>query len=172
MNDRPLHLSRRGFLARASIAAASGLLAAPYVRSQSKTAPEFHGAIIGHGEFRYRVDKQWSKADPEKVPVKDCHEMVQAGDGRLFLLTNHKQNNVLIYDAAGTLLGTWTLGLSAAHGLTLNREANGQEFLYITDNSGRVVKTTLDGQIMLELPHAAKCDAYTCLLYTSPSPRD
>lgn len=160
MND-PLHLSRRGFVARATLAATGSLLAAPYVRSQSKTAPEFHGTIIGHGEFRCRVDMQWSKAAPEKAPVKDCHEMIQAGDGRLFLLTNHKQNNILIYNPAGALLGTWTLGLGAAHGLTLNREADGREFLYVTDNSGRVMKTTLDGQVVLELPHAAKCGAYT-----------
>lgn len=136
-------------------------LAAPFIRAQSKTAPEFHGEVVGHGEFRYRVDKLWSQADSAKTPVKDCHEMVQAADGRLFLLTNHKQNNVLIYDVKGALLGTWTLGLGGAHGLTLHREADGREFLYLTDpGAGRVVKTTLQGQIVLELPHPAKVEAY------------
>lgn len=116
---------------------------------------------MGHGAFRYRVDKLWSQADPTKTPVKDCHEMVQSADGRLFLLTNHKQNNVLIYDVKGALLGTWTLGLGGAHGLTLHREADEREFLYLTDPSaGRVVKATLDGKIVLELPHPAKVEAY------------
>ncbi len=149
-------LSRRRF-----VVSTASALATPYLRAQSKTAPEFHGEIVGHGEFRYRVDKLWSLADPAKTPVKDCHEMVQSSDGRLFLLTNHKQNNVLIYDVKGALLGMWTLGLGGAHGLTLHREADGKEFLYLTDpGAGRVVKATLDGQLVLELLHPAKCDAY------------
>lgn len=156
MNSSSISLNRRCFAV-----GAISTLAMPYLRAQSKTAPEFHGEIVGQGEFRYRVDKLWSQADPAKTPVKDCHEMVQAGDGRLFLLTNHKQNNVLIYDVKGALLGTWTLGLSGAHGLTLHREADGKEYLYLTDpGAGRVVKATLEGQLVLELPHPAKCDAY------------
>lgn len=149
-------LSRRRFTA-----GAAATLAMPFVRAQSKTAPEFHGVTVGHGEFRYRVDKLWSQADAAKTPVKDCHEMAQASDGRLFMLTNHAQNNVLIYDVKGALLGTWTLKFGGAHGLTLHREADGKEFLYITDpGSGRVVKATLEGQVVLELPHATKCGAY------------
>jgi len=71
--------------------------------------------------------------------------MIQAPDGRLFLLTNHPQNNVLIYDPDGTLLSTWTLQMSGAHGLTFH-----EGHLYICDTSGRVVRATLDGQIVLE----------------------
>ena len=103
----------------------------------------YHGAIVGHGDFRYRVDKLWCLADKAKHPVKDCHEMVQSADGRLFLVTNHKQNNVLVFDVGGKVLDAWTLGLSAGHGLTLHREADGKEYLYLTDNSGRVIKATL-----------------------------
>lgn len=135
-------------------------MVAPHIRAQSKTAPEFHGEVVGHGEFRYRVDKLWSKADPAKTPVKDCHEMVQASDGRLFMITNHKQNNVLIYDKSGALLGSWTLGFSGGHGLTIHCEASGTEFLYATDTAGRVVKATLDGKVVLELPNAAKTGIY------------
>ncbi len=140
-------ISRRALLTAA--------VAAPFLRTQAKTAPEFHGSIVGHGSHRYRVDKLWSQADPGKTPVKDCHEMVQVPDGRLFLLTNHPQNNILIYDTQGALLGTWTLKLGAAHGLTF-----AGEHLYICDNGGRVVKTTLDGQIVLELPHPVKEGVY------------
>jgi peptidylamidoglycolate lyase len=149
------------FSRRRFTAGAAATLAMPFVRAQSKTAPEFHGEIVGHGEFRYRVNKLWSQADVTKTPVKDCHEMAQAVDGRLFMLTNHAQNNVLIYDVKGALLGSWTLKFGGAHGLTLHREVDGKEFLYITDpGSGRVVKATLEGQVVLELPHATKCGAY------------
>ena len=149
-------LSRRSFLA-SSIAA----LAAPKLLAQAGATPAHHGAIVGHGEFRYRVDKLWCQADKAKHPVKDCHEMVPSADGRLFLITNLKQNNVLVFDVAGKVLDAWTLGLSAGHGLTLHREADGTEYLYLTDNSGRVIKATLDGKAVLELPHAQKCGAYS-----------
>ncbi len=140
--------TRRQFLTTA-------VLAAPFVQTLAKTAPEFHGAIIGHGSHRYRVDKLWSQADAAKTPVKDCHEMVQVPDGRLFLLTNHRQNNVLIYDVKGALLGQWTLGMSGAHGLTFH-----DGHLYICETTGRVVKATLDGQIVLELPNPTKEGIY------------
>lgn len=116
--------------------------------------------VIGHGGFRYRVDKLWSKADPGKFPVRDCHEMVQAGDGRLFLVTNEPRNNVLIYAKTGELLGSWTLGMKGAHGLGLHRDGAGVENLYVTDTGGRVVKVTLEGKVELELPGAVACGAY------------
>jgi len=147
---------------RAFIAGAASLVAAPYLKVHSKTAPDFHGAVIGHGEFRYRVDKLWSKADPSTHPVKDCHEMIQAGDGRLFMLTNQAKNNILIYAVDGSLLGSWTLGFKSAHGLTWHREADGKEFLYVTDSgTGQVVKTTLTGEIVLSIDPPLKAGAYT-----------
>lgn len=134
---------------------------APFVVTRSKAAPSLQGVVIGHGAHRYRVDLNWSKADPERFPVRDCHEMIQAGDSRLFLLTNQAKNNVLIYDTAGKLLDSWTLGFNGAHGLSWHREPDGKEFLYVTDTgTGRVVKTSLAGEIALELPHAHKCGAY------------
>lgn len=147
--------TRRAFLATAATA-----LAAPYIRAQSKTAPEFHNALVGHGEFRYRVDKLWSQANPETHPVRDCHEMIQVRDGRLFLLTNHNQNNVLIYNTSGQLLDSWTLNLGGAHGLTCHTEPDGREFLYVTETGGRILKTTLQGEVVLELPRPASVGAY------------
>ncbi len=148
MNSR---LSRRVLLAGA----------APFVMTRSKAAPPLHGSVIGHGAHRYRVDLNWSQADAARFPVRDCHEMIHASDGRLFLLTNHAKNNILIYDTAGKLLDSWTLGFNGAHGLSWHREADGKEFLYITDTgTGRVVKTSLAGELTLELPHAQKCGAY------------
>ena len=148
--------SRRRFLA-ATLAAA----AAPYVRAQSKSDP-LDGLIIGQGEFRYQVRKRWCQASPDAHPVKDCHEMVQAADGRLFLLTNHAKNNVLVLDTEGRVLEAWTLDMPGAHGLTLAKSAAGVEHLWITEaSSGRVVRTSLQGEVLQELPHPAKIGAYT-----------
>ena len=150
--------TRRDFLATAAVATAATLVA-PWIRAQSKTAPEFDGSIVGHGTHRYRVDKLWSQADPAKHPVNNCHEMVQVYDGRLFLLTDNVKNNVLIYSKAGALLGSWTLNLSGAHGLSLAVE-NGREVFWIADHKGRVVKASLEGELLAELPTAENCGAY------------
>ena len=112
--------------------------------------------LIGHGEFRYRIDAAWSKADPQRTPVRDCHEMVATDDGRLFLLTNCPQNNVLVYDTDGHLLNSWTLGFEEAHGLSVFGSS-----LYITNtDAGVVVKTSLDGTVEMQLPHPHACGAY------------
>lgn len=150
--------SRREFLAT-SLTASAAFAAAPAIIAQSKTAPEFHGTVVGHGAYRYRVDHLWSRADPAKAPVNNCHEMVQVRDGRLFLLTDDARNNVLIYAKSGELLGTWTLALPGAHGLTLAAEG-GREILWIADYNGRVVKASLTGELLMELPTAEACGAY------------
>ncbi len=58
--------------------------------------------IIGHGDFRYTIDVNWGALNPQYYPVHDCHEMAMDKNGRIFLLTNHTKNNVLIYDYWGS----------------------------------------------------------------------
>ncbi len=145
-------MQRRHFLT-----ATAAAFAAPTVITSAKTATP--PLIVGHGSHRYRVEREWSKADHSKVPLKDCHEMVQSSDGRLFLITNETKNNILVYATDGTLLDHWTLGMRAAHGLTIDSR-DGEEFLYLTCNTGRVVKTDLSGNILLELPQPSAVGAY------------
>jgi hypothetical protein len=138
------------------------ILGAPYLALVSKAAAAGDGRIVGHGTHRYRVDTKWCQAKPETHPVNDCHEMVQARDGRLFLFTNHKQNNVLVLDQRGRVIDAWTLGWAGAHGLTIHADAEGREHLYATDtSSGRVVKTTLAGDVVMELAHPASIGVYS-----------
>lgn len=124
------------------------------------------GDVIGHGAFRYRVDRDWCQAAPQKNPVNNCHEMVQDKQGRLILLTDHPDNNILIFSKKGKLLSHWTLNLKMGHGLTIHDE-NGEEFLYITDGSaGEVYKTTLDGKVVMQLPRPDALGIYeTCDKY-------
>lgn len=116
----------------------------------------WHGKIVGHGDFKYRVDINWSKAKPKDIPIKNCHEMVQVKDGRLFLLTDHRKNNIIIYNTKGEVLETWTLNLTG-HGLTYDYR-NGKDFLYICGLGGKVLKTDLKGNVLLSLkkPHEFK----------------
>ena len=135
---------RRDFIRHSAALTAS----APFLHMAHRYLPT-DTDIIGHGSFRYRVHHDWHRGKP--LPVKDCHEMVQAPDGRLFLLTNHTANNVIVYDRSGEVLDSWGDAYPGAHGLTLSEEG-GEAFLWITDEkTGAVVKHTLDGREVLSL---------------------
>lgn len=117
----------------------------------SRRQPPTAERIIGHGSHRYAIDKEWGNQHPHRIPVKNCHEMVQDSKGRLILLTDHVKNNVIIYNADGKVLQTWTQNWIGAHGLTLAKE-NDEEFLFITDSEqNQVYKCTMDGQILMTL---------------------
>ena len=156
-------MNRRHFIATTAATA----LAAPFVRAQSKTS--LQGAIIGHGAHRYRVDLEWCKAKREVHPVKNCHEMVMDAQKRLIMITDEAKNNILIFDKEGKVLDAWTLKLRGGHGLSLDVR-NGKEYLLLCDpGGGRVVKTTLTGEIVLELPHAKDCGAYDAVTKYAPT---
>lgn len=117
--------------------------------------------VYGHNGMRYEMDLKWGTLDSSKYPVKDCHEMVQDKQGRILLLTNETQNNVLIYNTSGKLLDAWGHDFPGAHGLTIHNE-NGAEYLYITDTSKhQVYKTTMEGKILLTIDYPAEAGVYT-----------
>jgi hypothetical protein len=155
-------MNRRKFnkLLPSSIGAA--MLASPMM---GKISNDFLGntdsrEIIGHGDFRYKVDKQWGVQDAGKIPVDDCHEMVQDKNGRLILLTNATKNNVLIYDRSGKVLKTWGTEFPGAHGLTIFQEGE-EEFLFITDHDrNQVFKTTLEGRILMTIDYPKATGKY------------
>jgi peptidylamidoglycolate lyase len=121
-----------------------------------KSAP-----VVGHNGFRYRVHSDWGIPDePSRYPVKDCHEMVVDSLGRIVLLTNHQKNNILIYNADGQIVDSWTLGFRSAHGLSLIHE-QGRDVLFICDyRSQSVVKTDMNGNILMRLPTAGELGIY------------
>lgn len=147
--------SRRDFLK--VTAATSAAMTLPVFNIISK--PVLGDEVIGHGNFRYRVHKAWGNLDPEKTPVKNCHEMVMDKKGRLIMVTDETKNNIIIYDRSGKLLSTWGNEFPAGHGLTLFNEGE-EQVLFISDNGGRVVKTTLDGKIIMELPDPREIGVY------------
>jgi peptidylamidoglycolate lyase len=118
------------------------------------------GPVFGHNGMRYRMDNKWGNLDPSKYPVKDCHEMVQDGQGRIILLTNETHNNILIYDKSGKFLDSWGHDFPGAHGLTLHKEG-GEDFLFITDTEKHeVYKTTIDGKILMTIDYPAETGVY------------
>ncbi len=125
-------------------------------------------AIIGHGDFKYKVDMNWGNLDPAKTPVLNCHEMVMDRKGRLFMVTDEVKNNILVYAQSGKLLDSWTLNLPAAHGLTYVDEG-GEEFLWIVDNGGRVIKTDLKGKTVGEIKSPKEEGIYDSSMRYTPT---
>ena len=61
--------TRRAFIQKSAVAAAS-LTAAPFqnIFIQTKKIVE-ENPIVGHGDFKYRVDKEWGIQDPTQFPI-------------------------------------------------------------------------------------------------------
>lgn len=145
-NDR----AGRGFIALTQLATRRG-----WVRG-----PSFANDFEGHGAFRYRVVRDFYRADPATHPVENCHEMVFDRTGRLFVLTDHPRNNVLVFGTDGALVNSWTLGMRGAHGLS-SANVGGEQHLFVCDAyGGRVVETTLDGQVVREFPSPHELGIY------------
>lgn len=104
--------------------------------------------VVGHGDFRYRINTRWCRANPASHPVKNCHEMVFDKQGRIFMTTDDTRNNILIFNKDGAVLDAWGHDYPGAHGLTYHDE-NGAEMLYIADyERHQVIKTTLTGEVV------------------------
>lgn len=148
--------SRREFLKSISAASfgfvTSGIPSWIDVNINTKTV-SLDNKVIGHGDYRYRVEKDWADLNPAHHPVKNCHEMVMDSKGRLIMVTDEVKNNIIIFDKDGRYLDSWGSRYPGGHGLTL-WDAGGDEFLFITDTNretARVEKTTLKGEVVLSL---------------------
>lgn len=110
-------------------------------------------AILGQGEFCYRVVPDWGRAALAQVSVKNGHACAIDSQGRLLFLTDDARNNVIILDSrTGALITHWTARMPGAHGLSLVREG-GAEVLFITDTQlHEVRKLTLDGKELAAYP--------------------
>lgn len=150
---KPSYLNRRDFLKIAGIS--TSLAAVPGI-----TFGRNDEVIIGHNSHRYKVVKGWGVLDADKNPVNDCHEMVEAADGRLFMLTNEKKNNVLIYDKSGKLLDVWGTTYPGAHGLTIAGEGEAQYLLICDNNRNQVIKTDLKGKELMKIEYPKETGMY------------
>ena len=128
--------------------------------------------ILGHGDFQYKLDKNWAEMGVVRIPILNCHEMVMDSKGRLIMIGDHPQNNILIFDKSGKLLDSWGTAYSGGHGLTISNEGE-EDFLFLTDagwyldnkgkwvhHNGRVSKTTLDGRVIFDIGHPQTIGVY------------
>jgi peptidylamidoglycolate lyase len=146
-------MNRKKFIQHSSMAVASMLCTPEWLIKNE--------VVLGHNNKRYKINTRWSQADVSKNPVNDCHEMVQDQQGRIILLTNEIKNNVLIYNKNGKLLSSWGTQFPGAHGLSIFNE-NGTDVLFICDNNlHQVIKTTIDGKVLMTLNYPKETGEYT-----------
>lgn len=133
-------------------------------------APE--DLVVGQGSHRYRVNANWAKVSPQQYSLINCHEMVAAKDGNLYLLGDHPSNNVLVFDRSGKVIDSWGYRYPSGHGLTIFDEGD-EETLFICDTGshldrqgrwrnepGSVTKTRLNGEVIFQLGHPRTIGIY------------
>ncbi len=128
--------------------------------------------LIGHGGYKYKVDKGWAKIGVNSTPLFNCHEMVQDSKGRLIMLGDNIHNNILIFDKSGKLLDSWGTSWPGGHGLSISKEGE-EDFLMLVDcgyyqdrtgkwnaQAGQVIKTDLNGRILFTIGHPRTIGIY------------
>ena len=114
---------------------------------------------IGSGEHRYRVNAEWAKL-PDGYAFGTTHGVVEDAAGRIYV--HHTGSpSVFVFSPEGQFLSAWGEAYAGgAHGLHLEREADG-EYLYLSATKlGFVAKTTLDGREVLRIPTPPRSDIY------------
>lgn len=168
--------TRRHFLTGLSTA-----VAATWTQSLRAAPDPKKDIIVGHGAHRYKVIKDWvAPGQGRHHPILNCHEMVQVKDGRLFMIGDHWDHQMLVYQPDGTILESWGGVWPGGHGLTLSDE-NGAEFLFVTDSglwksgtggyrqTGRVTKIDLTGKEIFSLSHPMSVGAYEPEMFFNPT---
>ncbi len=168
--------TRRYFLAGLSTAAA-----ASFSQKLSAAPDPKLDVVIGHGGHRYKVNKDWvAPGQGRHHPILNCHEMVQVKDGRLFMIGDHWDNQMLVFKPDGTIAESWGSVWPGGHGLTLSQE-NGEEFLFVTDSglwksgsggyrqTGRVTKIDLSGREIFSISHPMSVGAYEPSMVFNPT---
>lgn len=107
---------------------------------------------IGTGDHTYEWSEKWAQI-PDTTSAREGwahHGIVVSKTGNV--ISFHQSDpTVLTFDPRGTLIGSWEATIQNAHGMTLVEEG-GEEFLWMADNlSAQVVKTTLDGQVVMSI---------------------
>lgn len=149
--------SRRAFLkqgAAGAIAAAAG----PGLLLRRKASADERG-VLGHGEHTYEWVDNWAKM-PEGRRFGYTHAVIEDAEGRIFV-HNQSGHAVAIFDPEGAFMGSWGGEYaSGAHGMQYSREDAG-EFLYLAPTGQhKVVKTTLDGEVVFTLECPMESGAY------------
>ena len=111
--------------------------------------------ILGSGDYRFKWIDNWARIPDTKSGRENgrTHGVVVSSSGDV-LVFSQANPAVLVFSSDGELKSSWGDRFLGAHGMTLVREGE-EEFLWLTDqDTGEVVKTTLDGRTVMNLERA------------------
>ena len=164
---------RRDFIKKTSLATgvlmATSLSGFNILKGKGTNKPD---VILGHGDYQYKLVSDWAQLSSTRNPILNCHEMVMDSKGRLIMIGDHTDNNIMIFDKSGKLLDYWGTQYPGGHGLTLSKEGE-EDFLFMTDSgwhlhhsgkmvkqNGRVTKSTTDGKVIFDIGHPQTMGIY------------
>jgi hypothetical protein len=153
-NNKALNkISRREFVGGGAIASAALLTRAPYVRGEDKAG--LRTPVLGAGTHQYEALHDWGEL-PNDIAYGNTHGVAEDAQGRIYVKhtvhkTSQKGDAVVVFDAEGKFIKSWGAEFrGGAHGMHLTTEG-GTEFFYLCDTARhKVVKTTLDGEVVWE----------------------
>lgn len=154
-------LSRRAFVKAGVVAA--GVVAvgsAPAIlRAEDKAGVK--PLITGKDNHSYEIIHDWAHL-PDGKKFGNTHAVIQSADGRIFIHNvSPTDDATCIFDQDGKFIKSWGKQFAkGAHGMDIRKEGN-EEFLYLAPTGmHKVFKTTLDGEVLLEIdyPSIAKND--------------
>ncbi|MEP7230201.1 MAG: 6-bladed beta-propeller [Ginsengibacter sp.] len=164
-------MHKRNFIKSTALLAAAAIAKPSLAFNISKNRKP-DDIIIGQGDYKYKVKKDWAKMSIERNPLLNCHEMVMDSKGRLIMIGDHTNNNILVFDTSGKLLDYWGTQYPGGHGLSLSKEGD-EDFLFLTDcgyyvdrngqwqkQAGQVFKTDLTGRIIINFPNPRTIGVY------------
>src|SRR5450759_3176872 len=113
-------------------------------------------AILGGGEYRYRVMEDWAKL-PERWELKDVAAVAVDSKDRVYVF-NRGDHPMIVFERDGTFLRSWgEVTFALAHWLHI--DAN--DILYCTDDGCHFVrKCTTEGKVLLEIGVPGKAAPY------------
>lgn len=150
-------VSRRTFLAGLGAGAAGFAFASP---AAFFTGSDDHRTLLGTGPHSYEWVKGWGQL-PEGMSYGNTHGcIVSDSQGRLFVNTD-TEHAVIIFDRDGKFLKSWGKDFKGgAHGMAIVKEG-GKESLYLAHHGRHeLVKTTLDGDVLMTLGFPEKAGVY------------
>ena len=112
--------------------------------------------IIGHGDFRYRVDTEWGKL-PDGWAFNDVAAVAVDHQDRVYVF-NRGEHPMIVFDRDGNFLRSWGEDIfSKAHGLHFGPN----DTLYCTDDGDHTMRAcTLDGKVLMTIGIAGRPAPY------------
>jgi len=156
-------LTRRSFVARCAALAAASTLPSFFVRASDKSGSA--NLVVGSGEHTYECVHDWL-LPPDGLVWGDTHGLCQDAAGNIYIAhtvnkASMRGEAIVVYDANGHFVRAFGEEFrGGAHGLNLRREASGEILYHCDINRCKVVKTTLDGEVLWQHGYPREDSAY------------